>query len=71
MITGPTRVSEMIHSTSISCPVAKDSFGLAAIQILLDYLRRHNYTIFAVYRVVLAVIIVILIVADVLPATFG
>lgn len=45
--------------------------GLAAIQILLDYLRRHNYTIFAVYRVVLAVIIVILIVADVLPATFG
>jgi undecaprenyl-diphosphatase len=45
--------------------------GLAAIQILLDYLRQHNYTIFAVYRVCLAAVIVILIVADVLPATFG
>ena len=30
--------------------------GLAAIQVLLDYVRRHNYTIFAVYRVSLAVI---------------
>jgi undecaprenyl-diphosphatase len=45
--------------------------GLAAIQILLDYVRRHNYTVFAVYRVCLAVIVVILIVTDVLPATFG
>jgi undecaprenyl-diphosphatase len=44
--------------------------GLAAIQVLLDYVRRHDYTIFAVYRVVLAVIIVLLIVTDVLPATF-
>jgi undecaprenyl-diphosphatase len=44
--------------------------GLAAIQVLLDYVRRHNYTIFAVYRVVLALIIVLLIVTDVLPATF-
>jgi undecaprenyl-diphosphatase len=44
--------------------------GLAAIQVLLDYVRRHNYTIFAVYRVSLAVIIVLLIVTDVLPATF-
>lgn len=44
--------------------------GLAAIQFLLDYVRRHNYTIFAVYRVALAVVVVILIVTDVLPATF-
>jgi undecaprenyl-diphosphatase len=44
--------------------------GLAAIQVLLDYVRRHNYSIFAVYRVVLAAIIVLLIVTDVLPATF-
>jgi undecaprenyl-diphosphatase len=44
--------------------------GLAAIQVLLDYVRRHNYTVFAVYRVVLAVVIVLLIVTDVLPATF-
>lgn len=44
--------------------------GLAAIQVLLSYVRRHNYTIFAVYRVVLAVVIVILIASDVLPATF-
>jgi undecaprenyl-diphosphatase len=44
--------------------------GLAAIQVLLDYVRRHNYTVFAVYRVVLAVVIVLLIATDVLPATF-
>jgi undecaprenyl-diphosphatase len=44
--------------------------GLAAIQVLLDYVRRHNYTVFAVYRVVLAVVIVLLIVSNVLPATF-
>jgi undecaprenyl-diphosphatase len=44
--------------------------GLAAIQVLLDYVRRHNYSIFAVYRVCLAVIIVLLIATDVLPATF-
>jgi undecaprenyl-diphosphatase len=44
--------------------------GLAAIQVLLDYVRRHDYTIFAVYRVVLAVVIVLLIATDVLPATF-
>ena len=29
--------------------------GLAAIQFLLDYVRRHDYTLFAIYRVVLAV----------------
>jgi undecaprenyl-diphosphatase len=44
--------------------------GLAAIQFLLDYVRKHNYTIFAIYRVILAVIVVILIVSNVLPATF-
>jgi undecaprenyl-diphosphatase len=44
--------------------------GLAAIQVLLDYVRRHNYTVFAVYRVVLAIVIVLLIATDVLPATF-
>jgi undecaprenyl-diphosphatase len=44
--------------------------GLAAIQFLLDYVRNHNYTIFAIYRVVLAAIIVLLIVTNVLPATF-
>jgi undecaprenyl-diphosphatase len=44
--------------------------GLAAIQFLLDYVRNHNYTIFAIYRVVLAAIVVLLIVTNVLPATF-
>jgi undecaprenyl-diphosphatase len=44
--------------------------GLAAIQVLLDYVRRHNYTVFAVYRVVLAIVIALLIATDVLPATF-
>ena len=44
--------------------------GLAAIQVLLDYVRRHNYSIFALYRVCLAVIVALLIITDVLPATF-
>jgi undecaprenyl-diphosphatase len=44
--------------------------GLAAIQVLLDYVRTHNYTIFAVYRVCLAIIVLLLIATDVLPSTF-
>lgn len=44
--------------------------GLAAIWILLDYLRRHTYTIFVVYRLALAAFILLLIVSGARPATF-
>jgi len=50
--------------------LASVAVGLVAIQALLGYVRRHDYTIFAVYRVVLAVVILLLIAADVRSSTF-
>ena len=44
--------------------------GLLAIQWLLGYVRRHDYTVFVVYRLVVAAIIVLLIASGVLDATF-
>jgi undecaprenyl-diphosphatase len=44
--------------------------GLLAIWGLLGYVRRHNYTLFVVYRLIVAALIVLLIAANVLPATF-
>jgi undecaprenyl-diphosphatase len=44
--------------------------GLLAIWALLGYVRHHDYSIFVVYRLVLAAVIVILIVSNTLPATF-
>ena len=44
--------------------------GLLAIQWLLGYVRRHDYTVFVVYRLVAAAIIVLLIASGVLDATF-
>ncbi len=41
--------------------LAAVAVGLAAIQVLLDYVRRHNYTVFVIYRLVLAALIVIVI----------
>jgi undecaprenyl pyrophosphate phosphatase UppP len=35
--------------------------GLIAIDLLLGYLRRHDYTIFVIYRLVLAAAIVVVI----------
>ena len=35
--------------------------ALAAIWILLDYVRRHTYTVFVVYRLVVAAIILLII----------
>ena len=32
--------------------------GLAAIWVLLDYVRRHTYTVFVIYRLVLAALVV-------------
>jgi undecaprenyl-diphosphatase len=50
--------------------LAAASSGLLAIWGLLGYLRRHDYTLFVVYRLVAAALILLLIAADVLPPTF-
>jgi undecaprenyl-diphosphatase len=44
--------------------------GVLAISALLGYVRRHDYTVFVVYRLVAAAIIGLLIVADVRGAEF-
>ena len=44
--------------------------GLLAIEWLLGYVRRHTYGLFVVYRLVVAAIIVLLIVAGARSATF-
>ena len=44
--------------------------GLAAIWILLGYVRRHTYTVFVVYRLVVAAIILLLIATGARPSTF-
>jgi undecaprenyl-diphosphatase len=44
--------------------------GLAANWGLLAYVRRHNYTVFVVYRLVLAAFILLLIATGVRDATF-
>lgn len=44
--------------------------GLIAIEALLGYVRRHNYSIFVVYRLVVAALILLLIASGVRDATF-
>ena len=44
--------------------------ALAAIWILLDYVRRHTYTVFVVYRLALAALILLVIASDARPSTF-
>jgi undecaprenyl-diphosphatase len=44
--------------------------GLIAIEALLGYVRRHNYSIFVVYRLVLAALILLLIATGIREATF-
>jgi undecaprenyl-diphosphatase len=44
--------------------------GLLAIHWLLGYVRRHNYTVFVVYRLVIALVILLLIAAGAYDATF-
>ena len=41
--------------------MAATAVGLIAIDLLLGYLRRHDYTVFVIYRLVLAALIVIVI----------
>jgi undecaprenyl-diphosphatase len=50
--------------------LASVAVGLVAIKALLGYVRRHDYTIFAAYRVALAVAILILIASDARGSTF-
>jgi undecaprenyl-diphosphatase len=44
--------------------------GLLAIVGLLDYVRRHNYDVFVIYRLIVAAIIILLIATGVRAATF-
>jgi undecaprenyl-diphosphatase len=44
--------------------------GLAAIQFLLDYVRRHDYTIFVVYRLLAAAFVLLLIATGAREAGF-
>jgi undecaprenyl-diphosphatase len=44
--------------------------GLVAIDLLLGYVRRHDYSLFAVYRIAVAAGILVVIATGVRPATF-
>ena len=44
--------------------------GLLAIEWLLGYVRRHNYTIFVVFRLAVAALILLLIAANIREPTF-
>jgi undecaprenyl-diphosphatase len=44
--------------------------GLVAILWLLDYVRRHTYSVFVVYRLIVAAIVLLLIATGVRAATF-
>jgi undecaprenyl-diphosphatase len=50
--------------------VAAASVGLVAIDVLLGYVRRHNYTPFVIYRLVVAGIVLTVIATGVRDATF-
>jgi undecaprenyl-diphosphatase len=50
--------------------IAAAGAGLIAIELLLGYLRRHDYTLFVVYRLCLAAAILIIIATGVRDATF-
>jgi undecaprenyl-diphosphatase len=50
--------------------LAAAAVGLIAIDLLLGYVRRHDYTPFVIYRLLLAAAIVIVIVSGARSATF-
>ena len=50
--------------------MAAAAVGLIAIDLLMGYVRRHDYTIFVVYRLVLAAAIVLVIISGWRGATF-
>jgi undecaprenyl pyrophosphate phosphatase UppP len=50
--------------------LAAAASGLLAISGLLGYVRRHDYSIFVVYRLAVAAFVVLLIATGVRDATF-
>jgi undecaprenyl pyrophosphate phosphatase UppP len=50
--------------------IAAAGSGLLAIDLLLGYVRRHDYTPFVVYRLLAAAAILIIIATGVRDATF-
>jgi undecaprenyl-diphosphatase len=50
--------------------LAAAAIGLIAIDLLLGYVRRHGYTVFVIYRLILAAIIVLIIATGARGATF-
>jgi undecaprenyl-diphosphatase len=50
--------------------LAAAAVGLVAIDLLLGYVRRHNYTPFVIYRLVVAALVLLLIATGVRDATF-
>jgi undecaprenyl-diphosphatase len=50
--------------------IAAAASGLVAIWGLLGYVRRHNYSVFVVYRLVVAAFVLLLIATGVRPPTF-
>jgi undecaprenyl-diphosphatase len=50
--------------------LASFASGVVAIWWLLGYVRRHDYSIFAIYRIVVAVLVLALIAFGIRPATF-
>ena len=50
--------------------IAAAGAGLIAIELLLGYVRRHNYTVFVLYRLAAAGAILILIATGVKSASF-
>jgi undecaprenyl-diphosphatase len=50
--------------------LASFASGVVAIWWLLEYVRRHDYSIFAVYRIVVGIVVLALIAFGVRPATF-
>jgi undecaprenyl pyrophosphate phosphatase UppP len=51
--------------------MAAAAVGLVAIDLLLGYVRRHDYSPFVIYRLVVAVAIVAVILSGWRGATFG
>jgi len=50
--------------------IASAGAGLLAIDWLLGYVRRHNYTVFVIYRLAVAVLLALLIISRARDATF-
>ena len=50
--------------------IASAGAGLLAINWLLSYVRGHNYTVFVVYRLALAALILLVIASGVRDAAF-